>query len=206
MRLGMFVAVASLGLVGCAGSSEYMREARPAASIAAPADQAVVVFVRPSGLAFAINFSIIDQAGHWMGDAVSQSHFAVIMPPGEYTFIGWAENTDLVKASLAPGHIYYVEVSPELGALYAQVSLEALTPRSDDWKNLPRWLADTKRLEPLPTGARSGRSTQRTGSRGVSSRSPPRGRASATVRLLSIPLHETPTSFRARPASTFRRA
>jgi hypothetical protein len=74
------------------------------------------------------------------------------MPPGEYMFVGWAENTDLVKASLAAGHIYYVEVSPELGALYAQVSLEALTPRSDDWKNLPRWLADTKRLEPLPTG------------------------------------------------------
>src|SRR5215469_7514801 len=104
MRLGLFVAVALLGLAGCAGSSEYMREVRPAPPIAAPADHAVVVFVRPSGLAFAINFAIIDQDGHWMGDAVSQSHFAVAVPPGEYTFIGWAENTDIVKASLAPGH------------------------------------------------------------------------------------------------------
>jgi hypothetical protein len=152
MRLGTFVAVATLALTGCAGSSDYMREARPAAPIAAPADRAVVVFVRPSGLAFGINFSIIDQTGHWMGDAVSKSHFAVALPPGDYTFVAWAENTDLVKASLDAGRIYYVEVSPALGALYAQVSLEALTPRSVDWKNLPGWLTDTKRLEPLPTG------------------------------------------------------
>ncbi|HEX8792490.1 MAG TPA: hypothetical protein VF765_16195 [Polyangiaceae bacterium] len=138
---------------GCAGSSDYMTKARSAAPLAAPADRAMVVFVRPSGMAFAINFSIVDQNGRWLGDAVSQSHFAVALPPGEYTFVGWAENTDLVKATVAAGRIYYVEVSPALGALYSQVSLEALTPRSSDWSELPHWLEGTTRLEPLPTGA-----------------------------------------------------
>jgi hypothetical protein len=151
---GLLVA-SMLTTVGCAGSSDYMTKARSPAPLAAPDDRATVVFVRPSGMAFAVNFSIIDQGGHWLGDAVSKSHFAVVLPPGEYTFVGWAENTDLVKATLAAGRVYYVEVSPALGALYSQVSLEALTPRSDDWGELRHWLEDTTRLEPLPAGVAS---------------------------------------------------
>jgi hypothetical protein len=151
--VALFIWLAAMAVTGCAGSSDYMKEAASPAPIAAPADQAVVVFVRPSGLAFAINFAILDQNGNWLGDAVAKSHFAVSLPPGEYMFIGWAENTAALKATLAAGRVYYVEVTPEIGLAYSRVFFEALTPRHEDWKELPGWLKDTKRLEPLPTGA-----------------------------------------------------
>jgi hypothetical protein len=137
----------------CAGSSEYMREVPSAPPIAAPADKATVVFVRPSNLAFKINFAILDQNGNWMGDAVAEKHFAVTLPPGEYMFVGWAENTAALKATLAAGRVYYVEVEAEMGAFSAQVALEALTPRNEDYKDLSKWLHETDRLEPLPSGA-----------------------------------------------------
>ena len=77
-----------LGAVwGCAGSSDYMRAVATPAPIGATADKSTVVFVRPSGIAFGVNFAILDQQGHWIGDAVAQSHFAVQLPPGEYMFV-----------------------------------------------------------------------------------------------------------------------
>jgi hypothetical protein len=146
-----------LGAVwGCAGASQYMREVPTPAPIAATADKATVVFLRPSGIAFGVNFAILDQQAHWVGDAVAQSHFAVQLPPGEYMFVAWAENTAALRASVGPGRIYYVEVIPYVGAFSAQVGLEALTPRNPDWAKVSGWLStETKRLESLPVGAAS---------------------------------------------------
>jgi hypothetical protein len=142
----------SAGTLGCAGSSQYMKEVPSAEAVHAPADRATVVFVRPSGIGFAINFAILDQQGHWVGDAVAETHFAVSLPPGDYMFVGWAENTAALKASLGNGRVYYVEVYPVMGAFSSQVQFEALTPRSGDWSKLAGWLKTTKRLEPIPTG------------------------------------------------------
>jgi hypothetical protein len=142
----------SLASAACAGSSDYMAEIKSPPPIAAPADKAGVVFVRPSGLGFAINFAILDQNGNWVGDAVAKAHFVVTLPPGEYLFVGWAENTAALKATLAAGRTYYVEVTPTVGFGSAHVVLEAVTPRSSDWSELDAWLKETKRLEPLPKG------------------------------------------------------
>jgi hypothetical protein len=120
--------------------------------IGALADHATVVFVRPSGIGFAVNFAILDDQGKWVGDAVAQTHFAVSLPPGDYLFVGWAENTAALKASLAAGRVYYVEVYPVMGAFSAQVQFEALTARSEDWSKVDDWLKTTKRLQPLDTG------------------------------------------------------
>jgi hypothetical protein len=146
-------ALVAFGAVGCAGSSDHMLEVVATKPISAPADKAKVVFLRPSGLGFAINFSILDQEGKWLGDAVAESHFAVELPPGEYMFVGWAENTAALKATLAPGRVYYVKVDPSMGFGSAQVTLEALTRRHADWGELTTWLRDTHRLQPLPSGA-----------------------------------------------------
>jgi hypothetical protein len=104
-------------------------------------------------MGFAINFAILDQTGRWWGDAVAESHFAVAIPPGQYMFVGWAENTAALTADLAPGRVYYVEVSPEMGLGSARVTLEALTTRHPDWPKVKQWLAETKTLEPLTAGA-----------------------------------------------------
>ena len=155
-RLRPYVAavllVCPLAAMGCAGSSDYMADVKSPAALAAPADKAGVVFVRPSGLGFAINFAVLDQNGTWIGDAVAKAHFAVMLPPGDYMFVGWAENTAALKATVAAGRLYYVQVVPTMGFGSAHVRLEALTPRSADWSQLNTWLGETKRLESLPAG------------------------------------------------------
>jgi hypothetical protein len=153
-RLSYFIILLGAVLaMGCAGSSRYMREVDAPAPLNVQADKATVVFLRPSGLGFAINFAILDQEGNWIGDAVAKSHFTVALASGEYMFVGWAENTAAMKATLVAGRIYYVEVTPLMGLASARVELNALTPRAEDWKSVPQWMRETKALEPLPTGA-----------------------------------------------------
>lgn len=142
----------ALHCVGCGGSSKFMAKVPTTASISAPADKASVVFVRPSGLGFLVKMSILDQQARWLGDAVAKAHFAVELPPGEYMFVGWAENTAALKATLAPGKVYYVKVEPKMGLGSARVDLEALTARHPEWAEVQGWLGTTKRLMPLPTG------------------------------------------------------
>src|SRR5258708_29744080 len=96
-RLGLLQTAA---ITACSGSSQYMKEVTAPQPITATADKATIVFVRPSGMGFAVNFAILDQQGHWVGDAVAQSHFAVALPPGQYMFVAWAENTATLTANL----------------------------------------------------------------------------------------------------------
>ncbi len=148
--LSCIVLAGALALGGCAGKSRLMAEApTPAPPIAPAPGSAVVVFMRPSGMGFAINFTIIDQAGNFVGDSVAEAHFAVQVPPGTYLFIANAEDTDVVQATLAPDRIYYVEVIPQMGALSAAVKLDPVKPSEPEWNQVPKMLAETKRLIPL---------------------------------------------------------
>jgi hypothetical protein len=52
-----------------------------------------------------------------------------------------------MSAQLAAGKRYYVVVVPRMGSWSARVDLLALTPRSKEWPNLARWLAELDALE-----------------------------------------------------------
>jgi len=131
----------------CSGSSHLMAEApKPPAPLAPSPNAATVVFLRPSGFGFAVNFTIVDQNGRFVGEAVAESHFAVTVPPGEYLFIADAENTDVVHANLAPGRVYYVNVAAQMGALSAGVNLDPVRPSEAEWREIPKSLAESNRL------------------------------------------------------------
>jgi hypothetical protein len=134
------------GLAGCSASSDYMHPVGPP-QLAAKADAATVVFIRPSGYAAAIGTTILDDKGRFLGDSLAETYFVSQVPAGEHTFIAWAENTAALKAQLAPGKVYYVEVSPKMGALSARVHLLALTSRSESWGELQGWLADSQAMQ-----------------------------------------------------------
>jgi hypothetical protein len=139
--------VLATALTACGGSSHLMAEApQPVQPLAPSQNAATVVFMRPSGLGFAINFTIVDQSGRFVGEAVAESHFAVTVPPGEYLFIADAENTDVVHANLAPGLIYYINVAAQMGALSAGVNMDPVKPTEPEWREIPKSLAESKRL------------------------------------------------------------
>ena len=136
----------TVALLGCTASSKYMIEPQGLVSLQPPPDKAVVVFIRPSNFARAVGTTILDEHGRFLGDSLPQTYFAVLEPPGQHVFISWAENTAALRAELAPGHVYYVEVAPKMGVMSARMHLLALTPRSENWPKLREWLSESKPL------------------------------------------------------------
>jgi hypothetical protein len=151
VRPSHLLAIGALALGGCAGHSDFMiKVPQGTAAIAPTSNNATVVFIRDSGIGFAVNFSIIDNAGNLLGDSVAKTHFALQLPPGRYFFFArGGENTDAVQADVAPGHLYYVRVVPHLGVWLARVELDPVKPSDKEWRSLPAWLAQTERLTPL---------------------------------------------------------
>lgn len=146
--LALVVALTTALLTGCSASSDYMREvAHPQPPTGNP-QAATVVFIRPSSFASSLATTILDGRGRFLGDALPSSYFVVQMPPGEHLFISWAENTASLKANLAPGLVYYVEVAPTMGAFSARVHLRAVKPSTENWAELPEWLEESTQYEP----------------------------------------------------------
>lgn len=159
--------LASLGLValaalagGCTPPSDLMREVATPTTAKAPPDQALVVFVRPGSFALLAKYEVVDvpqpavkdAAGHvafFLGESVANSHFAVVLPPGQHVFVCYhgsdpIARNDAMRASLAPGRTYFVEISPNLSG----VDILAVTPRAESWSQITTWLKDTKELAP----------------------------------------------------------
>lgn len=144
------VAVVAVAVAGCAGHSDFMTKVPQGAPAVAPvSDRATVAFIRDSGFGYAVNFSIIDQAGNLLGDAVARSHFALQLPAGRYFFFARGENTDVVQADVVAGRVYYVHVVPHFGTWLAHVELDPIKPNEPDAGSLPIWLAATDHLAPL---------------------------------------------------------
>jgi len=137
------VVIGALGS-GCgAATSEYMRPVAGPEPAGAPPNKARVVFVRPSSGAFKVIFTIIDERGYFLGDSTAGGRFSVFLDPGEHHFIVWTESTETVKAILAPGRTYFVEVRPKMGMWKARASLWAVNRKSGLMQQIPSYLADT---------------------------------------------------------------
>jgi len=129
---------------GCGtATSEYMRPVAGPEPVGAPPNKARVVFVRPSGGAWKVLFTIIDEHGYFLGDSTAKGRFSVFLDPGEHYFIVWTETTETVKAILAPGRTYYVEVRPKMGMWKARASLWAVSRKSGLMQSIPSYLSDT---------------------------------------------------------------
>jgi hypothetical protein len=129
---------------GCgAATSEYMRPVAGPEPAGAPPNKARVVFVRPSSMANKVIFTIIDERGYFLGDSTAGARFSVFLDPGEHYFIVWTETTETVKATLAPGRTYYVEVRPKMGMWKARASLWAVNRKSGLMQSIPSYLTDT---------------------------------------------------------------
>jgi len=134
--------------LGCGVSSSYMHAQTPAQPIAAAPDKATVVFLRPSGYGGRSKTTILDAHGQFLGEDWGATYFAAQVAPGEHVFLSWAENTAALRASLAPGKTYYIEVAPKMGFLSARVHLLAVTPRTPNWSKLRDWMSNSVQIVP----------------------------------------------------------
>lgn len=128
-RIALIVAVAAtLTLVGCAGTVKNMKEVADEATAAKPRQgEAVVVFMRPSGLGFAIQssvFEIKNDVPSLVGIVAAKTKVAHRVPAGKHLYMVVGENADFMTADLAPNKTYYAYVSPRIGMWKARFALE----------------------------------------------------------------------------------
>lgn len=147
IELGALAAALAFGSLACTASAEHMRPGTAAAIGSDPA-AATVVFVRPSSFAGLIVPVIATAQGRFLGESEASSHFVVRLPPGEHVLFTWSEGTPALRATLAAGRVYFVEVAPKMGAFSSRVQLLALTSRAESWPKVREWLRDTKTLVP----------------------------------------------------------
>jgi hypothetical protein len=132
---------------GCAGTSQYMRDVPPGISYAPKSNEAVVVFMRPSKFAFAINAGVFDVSTpetKVIGIVSATKKVAYRTKPGKHLFMVTGESADFMQADLKPGKTYYSLVNPRMGAWKARFSLGAVhrnidTAKLNAWKNGCRW-------------------------------------------------------------------
>jgi hypothetical protein len=126
--LGLPSLAAVLLIAGCAGTVKNMQEA-PAGS-AEPVPQpgkAMVVFLRPSGVGFAIQSSVFelkDTQPAMAGILAAKTKVAYQVDPGKRTFMAISESAEFMAAELLPGKTYYAYVSPRMGMWKARFALE----------------------------------------------------------------------------------
>jgi hypothetical protein len=140
LALVLVVAVTS----GCGGRLLAEGMIRPTVVTplpAAPADQALVVFVRPSAVLPGAVSTILDGDGRFYGRLLSREMFSATFAPGHHRFVAmlWGGVLDTVEADLLPGRVYFVLVST--------ASISALTPRREEWPRLAEFLHVSERMD-----------------------------------------------------------
>ena len=123
-------------IIGCAGSSQYMVKATP--TVGLPPGKAMVYFMRPSSMGFAINFQIWD-SNHFVGLSQAKSFFAYECDPGKHLFLGFAENRVAIEADLEAGKSYYIGTNVRMGAWKARMEFTPVTRGSELWDKVEEY-------------------------------------------------------------------
>lgn len=139
--LGLLMAV-TIFLSGCAGSSKYMKETSGVAPSYKPEKtESLVIFMRPSGLGFAISSSVFDiteKEEVFVGIVPAKKKVAYKTNPGEHMFMVVGESADFMRANLEAGKTYYALVTPRMGVWKARFSLKPIHKQelnSDEFQN-----------------------------------------------------------------------
>jgi hypothetical protein len=144
MRTLRLLATASLflALAGCGGIRFMAKD--DGAPRTAPADKALVNFVRPSNWGGGEDLPIFD--GHKLiGNVEGKMIFPYLATPGEHWFIANKGIASVVKADLKAGQVYDIAIDIAPGAFSANVFLSPITKASErrgkvaDWDKLPRY-------------------------------------------------------------------
>jgi hypothetical protein len=131
----------TLAVAGCAIRSDLMTRAGGDVSVEHAAEgRALVVFLRPSGAAGAVQAVIYD-GDRFLGASSVHTAIAYQAEPGEHLFMVVSEAADFLGATLVAGKTYYVRVEPRIGAWRARFSLLPVDARRHH-DALTHWLGE----------------------------------------------------------------
>jgi hypothetical protein len=126
--------------------------------ITAPASgKSMIVFMRPSGLGFAIQssvFEIRDDEPELVGIVAAKKKLTYQLEPGKHLFMVIGESADFMSADLEPNKIYYALVTPRMGMWKARFSLKPVHADELDSKQFNEWLDACEWVENTPASDR----------------------------------------------------
>jgi len=148
-------ALVMLLLGACAGTSDYMRNVAPDEAHYAPKpDKALVVFMRPSSLGFAVQssvFYVTDNNPEFIAIVSAKKKVAHYAAPGKRRFMVIGESADFMGATLEPGKVYYALVTPRMGLWKARFSLRPVHAAEIPTADFEDWFGDTEWVENQPS-------------------------------------------------------
>jgi hypothetical protein len=148
-----WVIVMCLIFCGCAGSSKYMKPVLEESVKLPGYDETLVVFLRPSGMAWAIQSSVFDitsEDNKLVGIVPAKKKVAYKTSAGEHMFMVVGESADFMKAHLAAGKTYYALVTPRMGAWKARFSLKPVHEEQLSSEEFKKWVNGTTYVENTP--------------------------------------------------------
>lgn len=155
MLIRVALLVLAFGLLGgCAGTVKNMREAPidKLTRVQPEPGKALVVFMRPSGLGFAVQSSVFEvrnDAPTLVGIVAAKTKVAYHTTPGKHLFMAIGETADYMEADLLPDRTYYVRVSPRMGMWKARFVLEPVNAAALDAAEFKTDVADCSWVEKI---------------------------------------------------------
>ena len=135
-----FLALAILGLAGCATASKHMAVTSPTAiNQTLTENEAAIIFVRPTNYGGAVQAPIIKVEDNnnisLVGISSAWTKIFHKTTPGKHVYVVGGESGRMLQATLDGGKFYYVTVDPSMGFAKARFSLlpvadEGLTKES----------------------------------------------------------------------------
>ena len=116
------------------------------------ADEAMVIFMRPSGMGFAIQSTVFEvgpDGEEFIGVVPAKKKVIYRTKPGKHTFMVVGESADFMRAELEAGKKYYGVVIPRMGVWKARFSLGAVHHDIEPQK-LKDWATGCSLVENTP--------------------------------------------------------
>ena len=145
------VIILLLAATGCAGHSEYMQDVpENQANFVPESGRALVVFMRPSGIGFAVQssvFDITDGEPELVGIVSAKTKVAHNTSPGVHRYMVIGESADFLEAELVADRTYYSLVTPRIGLWKARFSLKPVHELDLTSADFTEWYDDTRWVE-----------------------------------------------------------
>ena len=148
---GAFAAVLAaftLLLGGCAGNVVHMQQVAPEAiSSAPPPGKARIVFMRTSGVGFAVQSSVFEVKDNFpslIGILAAKTRIAYDVDPGQHLFMAIGESAEFMSADVLGDKTYYALISPRMGLWKARFALEPVPLSELDIPSFKRDIDDCK--------------------------------------------------------------
>ena len=144
--VSVLIAFAVMFLTGCAGSVKNMEVLAPSQVVTVPEkDKAMVIFMRPSSMGYAIQSSVFEMQNltpKLVGIVAAKKKVVYQVDAGEHLFMVVGESADFMSATLEANKTYYALVTPRMGMWKARFSLKPITKEQFGTTEFNEWFND----------------------------------------------------------------